>query len=29
VAAVGSDVLLRSGRSTGSILIDNMTIAGA
>jgi PmbA protein len=29
VAAVGADVLLRSGRSTGSILIDNMTIAGA
>jgi PmbA protein len=29
VAAVGADVLLRSGRSTGSILIDHMTIAGA
>lgn len=28
VAAVGADVLERSGRSTGSILIDNMTIAG-
>ena len=28
VAAVGGDVLVRSGRSTGSILIDNMTIAG-
>jgi len=28
VAAVGADVLVRSGRSTGSILIDNMTIAG-
>ena len=28
VAAVGGDVLVRSGRSGGSILIDNMTIAG-
>jgi PmbA protein len=28
IAAVGADVLVRSGRSTGSILIDNMTIAG-
>jgi len=28
VAAVGADVLVRNGRSTGSILIDNMTIAG-
>jgi len=28
VVAVGSDVLVRSGRSTGSILLDNMTIAG-
>jgi PmbA protein len=28
IAAVGADVLERSGRSTGSILIDNMTIAG-
>jgi len=28
VAAVGADVLERSGRSTGSILIDRMTIAG-
>ena len=28
IAAVGADVLARSGRSTGSILIDNMTIAG-
>ncbi|HET7670677.1 MAG TPA: metalloprotease PmbA [Burkholderiales bacterium] len=28
VAAIGSDVLVRSGRSCGSILIDNMTIAG-
>src|SRR5262245_8476973 len=28
VAAVGGDVLVRSGRSSGSILIDNMTIAG-
>ncbi|HUQ74497.1 MAG TPA: metalloprotease PmbA [Burkholderiales bacterium] len=28
VVAVGSDVLVRSGRACGSILIDNMTIAG-
>jgi PmbA protein len=28
VVAVGSDVLVRSGRSSGSILIENMTIAG-
>jgi PmbA protein len=28
VVAVGADVLARSGRSTGSILIDHMTIAG-
>jgi PmbA protein len=28
VAAVGGDVLVRGGRSSGSILIDNMTIAG-
>jgi PmbA protein len=28
VAAVGADVLVRNGRSTGSILIDSMTIAG-
>jgi PmbA protein len=28
VVAVGSDVLVRSGRSCGSILIDSMTIAG-
>ncbi len=28
IAVIGSDVLARSGRSTGSILIDNMTIAG-
>jgi len=28
IVAVGSDVLVRSGRSCGSILIDNMTIAG-
>jgi PmbA protein len=28
IAGIGSDVLVRSGRSTGSILIDNMTIAG-
>ena len=28
VVAVGSDVLVRSGRASGSILVDNMTIAG-
>jgi PmbA protein len=28
IAAIGSDVLVRSGRSTGSILIERMTIAG-
>jgi PmbA protein len=28
VVAVGSDVLVRSGRSCGSILVENMTIAG-
>ena len=28
IVAVGGDVLVRSGRSCGSILIDNMTIAG-
>ena len=28
IALIGSDVLVRSGRSTGSILIDHMTIAG-
>ena len=28
IVAVGSDVLVRSGRSSGSLLIDNMTIAG-
>jgi PmbA protein len=28
IAAVGGDVLVRNGRSCGSILIDNMTIAG-
>ena len=28
VAAIGSDVLVRSGRSCGSILVDGMTIAG-
>jgi len=27
-AAIGSDVLVRSGRSSGSILVENMTIAG-
>ena len=28
IAAIGADVLVRSGRSTGSILVENMTIAG-
>jgi PmbA protein len=28
IAAIGSDVLVRSGRSAGSILVENMTIAG-
>ena len=28
IVAVGSDVLVRSGRSCGSILVDSMTIAG-
>ncbi len=28
IVAIGSDVLTRSGRSTGSILVENMTIAG-
>jgi PmbA protein len=28
IAAIGSDVLVRSGRSVGSILVENMTIAG-
>jgi PmbA protein len=28
IAAIGSDVVVRSGRSSGSILVDNMTIAG-
>jgi PmbA protein len=28
IVAVGSDVLVRSGRSCGSILVDEMTIAG-
>jgi PmbA protein len=28
IVAIGSDVLVRSGRSCGSILIDGMTIAG-
>jgi PmbA protein len=28
IVAIGSDVLTRSGRSTGSILLENMTIAG-
>jgi PmbA protein len=29
IAAIGSDVIVRSGRSSGSILVENMTIAGA
>jgi PmbA protein len=28
IAAIGSDVLVRGGRSSGSVLIENMTIAG-
>jgi PmbA protein len=28
IAAIGSDVVVRSGRSSGSILVENMTIAG-
>ena len=28
IVAVGGDVLMRSGRESGSILIDRMTIAG-
>ena len=28
IVAVGNDVLERGSRSTGSILVDNMTIAG-
>jgi PmbA protein len=28
IAVIGSDVLMRSGRSSGSILVENMTIAG-
>jgi PmbA protein len=28
IAAIGSDVVMRSGRSSGSILVENMTIAG-
>jgi PmbA protein len=28
IAAIGSDVIVRSGRSCGSILVENMTIAG-
>jgi PmbA protein len=28
IAAIGSDVVVRSGRASGSILIENMTIAG-
>jgi PmbA protein len=29
IVSVGSDVLVRSGRSSGSILIESMTIAGS
>ncbi|HLS84672.1 MAG TPA: metalloprotease PmbA [Burkholderiales bacterium] len=29
IAAIGSDVLVRSGRACGSILVESMTIAGA
>jgi PmbA protein len=28
IAAIGSDVVVRSGRSSGSILVENMTVAG-
>lgn len=28
IVAVGSDVLVRGSRSTGSILVDRMTVAG-
>ena len=28
IAAIGADVLVRSGRATGSILLERMTIAG-
>jgi PmbA protein len=28
IVAVGSDVIIRGGRRSGSILVDNMTIAG-
>jgi PmbA protein len=28
IAAIGSDVLVRSGRASGSILVENLTIAG-
>ena len=28
IVAIGSDVLVRSGRSSGSILVENMTVAG-
>jgi PmbA protein len=28
IAAVGNDVLVRGSRSSGSILVENMTIAG-
>ncbi|MGH8691668.1 MAG: metallopeptidase TldD-related protein, partial [Burkholderiales bacterium] len=28
IAAIGSDVVVRSGRASGSILVENMTIAG-
>jgi len=29
IAAIGSDVLVRGSRSTGSILVDRMTVAGS
>jgi PmbA protein len=28
IAAIGSDTVIRAGRTTGSILVENMTIAG-
>jgi hypothetical protein len=28
IVAIGSDRVVRSGRSSGSILLENMTIAG-
>jgi hypothetical protein len=29
IAAIGADTVERSGRTCGSILVENMTIAGA